>query len=296
MKIVYISAVPGHGASTVNMIITALMVSFRNRYRSILFQCGDKLESLDRYLLGKRQKAAVNMVSEKEFPFYYGKGLDILLKKVSIGRQIQRDEKSLLDCCIEIVPKDCYMLPSSTKRNPILYYNQMNMYISDIMSWCNREFDITFVDNSAGDYELYSRINEEADLIVINTSQNICEFQYAAELRQRLGRKRCVLLLGRYEAGCDDTIESLRHRFGLNRKNVFAICYDKNFLNALLTGNGVEYIKMCAGRLGGGDGKRAKSIREALFSYDDNFIKSLGEAYNGILEYVEALYANENKI
>lgn len=296
MKIVYISAVPGHGAATANMVITALMLSFRRHYRGILFQCGDKFDGLDRYLLGGNQNIAVNMVSEQEFPFYYGKGLDILLKRVSMGRQIQRDEKALLDCCIELIPKTCYMLPSSTKRNPILYYEQMNMYINDIMSWCGRESDITFIDNSAGDYELYSRVNDEADLIVINSSQDEAEFKQAVNLCRRFGKKKCIILIGRYEPQCGETVENLRHRFRLGKNDVFAICYDKNFLNALLMGNCTEYIRMCSKRLDGSDNKRVKSIRQALFTYDDSFLKSLDETYNGILGYVEALGKDEREI
>lgn len=283
MKVVYVGALPGHGATTTNMIVTAAMFSFNNHYRSVLFQCGDKSDFLDRYLLGQNRNATVNMVSEQEFPFYYGKGLDTLLKKVSIGRQIQRDEKALLSCCVEIIPGDCYLVPSSTRKNPIFYYNQMNMYIRDIVSWCNREFDITFIDNNSGDVELYSRINDEADLIVINTSQNEAAFEKASELFHRFGKNRSLIIVGRYENECDSTLERLRHRFGIGKDRLYSICYDKKFLNALLAGNTVDYIRSCNDKL------NQKKVRY----YDDRFIRSLDSVYSGLLSCLEAVYAKK---
>lgn len=283
MKVAYVGALPGHGATTTNMIITAAMLSFNNHYRSVLFQCGDKADFLDQYLLGQNHNAAVNMVGEQEFPFYYGKGLDTLLKKVSIGKQIQRDEKALLSCCVEVIHGDCYFIPSSTKRNPFFYYNQMNRYIRDIVSWCNREFDITFIDNNSSDAELYSRVNDEADLVVINTSQNETAFGKAAELFHRTGRKKSLIMVGRYDNQCDSTVERLRHRFGLGKDTVYSICYDKKFLNALLSGSCIDYVRSCNDKL------NQKKVKY----YDDSFIKSLEAAYTGILSHMEALYAKK---
>lgn len=283
MKVAFVGALPGHGATTTNMIITAAMLAFNNHYRSVLFQCGDRTDFIDQYLLGHHENATINMVSEQEFPFYYGKGIDTLLKKVSIGRQIQRDEKGLLSCCIEVIPKDCYFLPSSTKRNPFFYYNQMNRYISDIVSWCNREFDITFIDNNSTDAELYARVNDEADLVIVNTSQDEVAFTRATQIRQIVGKKRCLILVGRYEDECDSTVERLRHRFGLGKDVVYSICYDKKFLNALLTGKAMEHLKLCNDRL------NQKKVKY----YDDTFMKSLEAAYTGILNHLEALYVKK---
>lgn len=281
MKIAYVGALPGHGATTTNMIITATMLAINNHYRSVLFQCGDKTDFLDQYLLGQNHNATINMVSEQEFPFYYGKGLDTLLKKVSIGRQIKRDLKSLLSCCVEVIPKDCYFVPSSTKKNPYFYYNQMNRYISDILSWCNREFDITFIDNNSSDSELFARINEEADIVVINTSQDETAFAKAVDLRHRIGGKKSIILVGRYENECDSNVERLRHRFGLSKSDVYTISYDRKFMSALLAGNSVDYIKSCNDKL------NQKKVKY----YDDSFMKSLNCLYEGILMSVEAVYA-----
>lgn len=283
MKVAYVGALPGHGATTANMIITATMMALNNHFRSVLFQCGNKSDYLDQYLLGQNHNATANMVSEQEFPFYYGKGLDTLLKKVSIGRQVARDEKSLKSCCIEVIRGNCFIVPSSTKRNPYFFYNQMNRYISDVLSWCNREFDITFVDNNSTDAELYTRVNEEADFVVINTSQDETSFGKAVELRNRIGKRKSVILVGRYEDECDVTLERLRHHFSLGKSDVFSIAYDKKFLNSLLTGNPVDYIKSCNEKL---NQKKVKF-------YDDMFIKSINVATAGILAAIEACNAGQ---
>ncbi len=134
MKVVYLSAIPGHGAATSNMIIMAMMTSLNTGYRSLMFQCGDSYDNLDRYLLGYGSSTNPAMVSEREFPFYYGKGIDAILKKVSIGREAQRDKKAFMACCADSGVRNSYFLPSPLRKNPRLYYSQMNTYIHDIMS------------------------------------------------------------------------------------------------------------------------------------------------------------------
>lgn len=286
MKVVYLSAVRGHGAATSNMIIMALMAALNNRYKSILFQCGEESSGLDQYLLGSGKETVRDRVSELEYPFYYGKGIDALLKKAGVGREIQRDRKSLTDCCYEVIPGDCFLLPSTTRKNRTLYHSQMNAYIYDILSWCDREFDFTFIDNKTENQELFNRVNGEADLIVINTSQAMQDFRQAVYMKKALGSKPSIIVIGRYETRCQDNYERLRRQFKLRREEVFAVRYDKDFLNAMLTGYCAEYMRLCHAQLDEAAGA-IRNIRNTLFEYNEQFSRSVQKYTEGVIKKVQ---------
>lgn len=284
MKVVFLSAVPGHGATTSNMIITSVMLAVGNRYQSVLFQSGESLCGVDQYLLG--ESVSNNMVSELDYPFFYGKGIDALIKKVSAGKSINRDKKSILSCCMKILEEGCYLLPTTTRKNRALYNQQMNMYVQDLISWCNREFDIIFIDNKQDNQELYNRINEEADLIVINTNQSHQNFERAVRIKDSLVNKKCVIVLGKYEPQCSDNYEKLRKMYRLSSEEMLTVRYDRNFLNALMTGNAVSYIKECqTSAISIKSGIRA--MRGDSYRSSETFAKSIRNFSQGFLKIME---------
>ena len=178
MNIVFWSPVKGHGASSSNMACIAMMSSFRYCYKTLSFQTG-----FDTYknLLFADKYNEVDMVSE-EFSHYMKRGLDGVFTDIHME---SFTKESIGEYSEEIIKGLGYTLLPMKDTTRMLLKEKMKNYIEKLLTLCEQAYDITFIDIGTDIDEVSECIFKNAQVCVVNVSQNPELVMYAkTQLKQ----------------------------------------------------------------------------------------------------------------
>ena len=162
-------------------------------------QVGDlrqKLESVPLY----------SMVRE-ESSYYALDGLDYLLWQ---EKNQKLNEQTLQESMVPVVADWMYYVPQGERRKPRIYSDELKESMCHILAQVEKLSDLTFIDCGNGEDELSASLLQQADVVVVNFSQERHSLDHYFEERHSYQGK-ALYLVNHYQQ------ESVYNKKNLNR-------------------------------------------------------------------------------
>lgn len=203
------------------MLAIALMNEILFQRKSILLQTQYTLNRLELSLLKQEQRAQM-----EEVP----RGMNALIKSILAGTGTR---EMLMNCCVSLKNHKIDFLPGPYNKSREVYEEEMDATITEILYLAEQCCEYLYVDSGVSKNPNSMKVLEEADLIVMNLSQNkrILDDLLNHSL---LRNKNICYLIGNYDPKSQYNKTYLfRNYKKLNKENTFFIPYNTEFRDAV---------------------------------------------------------------
>jgi cellulose biosynthesis protein BcsQ len=260
LKIAFWSNVHGQAGTTSNLLAIAIICALQYKLKTMVTQTHFNLNNLTAGMVSDREQF------QKEFLMEIG--IDALTRSI---KSAPLDYEIIENSTISFLKKRLNLLPGTAKMNREIYEIDTLKAITGILRTVEMLYDIVFIDANSGKNQLTNKILEEADLIVVNLSQNknmIEEFK----LNYKFPKKKVFYLFGHYDTNSRYNINNLKQSYNwLNSKNTAVIPYNTEYMDALSDGQAIAYM--------------LKNIESEKNDSNGYFIKEVKAAASKLLKY-----------
>ncbi|MDF2539268.1 MAG: hypothetical protein K0S76_2289 [Herbinix sp.] len=236
MIIAFWSPIHGQAGTTSNILTTAMIAGLFYKKKSLLTQTHFNFNNLEAPLVGS------NLKNTSSNDFFRDVGLDALIRSFKAAKL----NKEILDnCCISFPNMNVSLLPGTSKRNKESFEFDMDMVLINLLRTVETMTDLLFVDISSGNNALSFKIITEADLTVINLSQNVGIIDsYFQTFENQIPGKH-FFLFGNYDDNSKYNINNIRRRYlkFITPLNSGVIPYNTAFLDAQCDGRVTDYFR-----------------------------------------------------
>ncbi len=228
MKVAFWSPVPGQAGTTGNMLAAAVMSCLILKKNILLLQNHFRDKSLEKAVLGK----AAGM------DLFENIGLDSLSRNIKIS-ELSKDIIS--NSSISLYNNRIHIIPGTTRENKYLFETELSLTFTAILNSVNKFYDIVFMDLVSGPAEMSKRSKEEADLIVVNLSQNknMIDDYFS---RYHLPEEKTVYLIGKYNDKSRYNLTNLERSYHSLKNKTGVIPYNVDFMDAMIGGKLMSYL------------------------------------------------------
>lgn len=220
MKIVFWSNVHGQSGTSSNMLAVAMMNDLMYGNRSILLQTQFEMNQLEIPLLSESKREQIRN---------YNIGVDRLIQGIRSGMNAKQ---LLTSSCITLSKQCIDFLPSTNSKYREIYEKEIKDNFKEILALAEACYELVFIDASAGMNEFIEMVWEEADLIIVNLSQNkrVLEDFF---LRYEINYEKMLFLIGNYDANSEWNVKNILKRIKNMKKEItFTIPYNTQFRDA----------------------------------------------------------------
>ena len=235
MKIVYWSPIHGQAGTTSNIIITALITGMEHRRTGLLTQTHFNFNNLEAPFVGSNAKN----VTSKEF--FRDVGIDLLIRNFKAEKL---DKERIDNCCISLPQTNLSLLPGTSKHNRDSYEYEVDTVILNLLRTVEGFTNIIFLDVSSGNNETSMKIIADANLTVVNLSQNISIIDSYFEEYHKLLNSKVFFLFGNYDCNSKYNINNIRRRYKeITKNNSGVIPYNTAYLDAQCDGKVLDFVR-----------------------------------------------------
>ncbi len=264
MKIVFWSPMHGQAGTTSNILAVALIAGIKYGKKAVLTQTQFNLNNLEAPIIG------ANPHSKDSKDYFREVGLDTLIRCFKASKL---DLETLTNCCIAIENTNILLLPGTTKSIKEAFEHELEMVTTNLLHSVEDLCQIVFIDICSGENGLSKKIMEEADLVVVNLSQNISIIDQFLKQYEYHMPKKVFYLFGRYDCNSKYNINNIRRKYHkyITSNNSGVIPYHTGYMDAQIDGRVVEYIR--------------SKINDTKKDYSYYFIKKTKRSTEKILKY-----------
>ncbi len=251
MKIAFWSPIPGQSGTTSNLLASAVMSSVILKKSIFILHNHFSDYSLEKAVIGKNAGPGL----------FENIGLDSLLRSTKIP---DLSESTIDDSVISLFNNRLHMLPGTTKEYRDQFESEMLERIPAIVNSVNKYYNLVFMDLVPG-YGIQSQILlENADLIVVNLTQDVNSIDnYFA--KYHFPKEKVVYIIGRYNKNSRYNINNLERSYHSIRHKTAVIPYNVEFMDSVLDGKLIPYIiKNHAGGRGEDNLYFIKKLKQAV--------------------------------
>jgi cellulose biosynthesis protein BcsQ len=171
--------------------------------------------------------------------YFMDVGIDALTRNI---KSSPLDREIIENCTISFLNKQLNLLPGTAKMNKEVYENDISRTITGILRAVALYYDLVFIDTNSGKNELSMKILEDADLIVVNLSQNISVIDEYV-LNYKFSNKKIFYIIGNYDCNSRYNSKNIFKSFHwLKEKNTAVIPYNTEYMDARSDGQVIQYI------------------------------------------------------
>lgn len=233
MKIVFWSPVHGQTGMTSNILVLSLLSAIFYKKSCLVTQTHFNYNNLEAPLIERNSKPASD--------YFMDVGIDALVRNFKSGRL---DWEQVENCCISLTNTRLSLLPGTTKANRESFDYAIGMVIPRVFVAMDPFYDCMFIDTNPGMKDLSIRLMQEADLTVINLSQNLEIVNLYFQHYDKLIPGRKFFLFGAYDANSKYNINNIRKRYAsITKSNSGVIPYNTAFKDAQVDSRLIEFIK-----------------------------------------------------
>lgn len=222
MKIVFWSPYRGKGATTSNLLLTALNIAYNGRLRSCIIStdCKDRIQSS--FLSREDEEFMLNAAS--------GFGIGALLRDVK-GDLLS--EENLSDAALDIAgSKKLSLYISAALSDPKVIATSLDHSWEPLSDALSRHFPLVFIDTKGGFTQFNQKVLATADLIVICLNQDKQVIDSVFE-QCDFTNKNYMFIMGNYDKKINCSIQNLRnHHKEVTIKNSAEILHFADFADA----------------------------------------------------------------
>lgn len=231
MKIAFWSNMHGQTGTTSNLLAIAVMSTLQFKSRNMVTQTHFNLNNLEAPLVSTSNSIA------KEY--FLDIGIDALARGI---KSSPLDGEIIENCSISLLNRRLNLLPGTAKNNRDIYESDMSRTITGILQAAVNYYDIVFIDTNSGKNELTMKILQNADLIIVNLSQNKSIIEdYAANYQ--FDHRKIFYLLGNYDNISKYNLKNIRKTYRwLNSRNTAIIPYNTEYMDAQSDGQVISFL------------------------------------------------------
>ncbi|MHB8129835.1 MAG: hypothetical protein ACYDEX_12630 [Mobilitalea sp.] len=233
---IFWAPVHGQAATTSNAIATSLMAGMGFKKKVMLTQTHFNYNNLEAPLVGHNSSNSAH----KEY--FRDVGLDAIIRCFKAAKI---DRSTLENCCISLPNSNMLLLPGTSKSIRESFDYEMEAVMLGLLRAIEEVQGLVFVDISSGDNPLSKKLIANADLVVVNLSQNMGITDLYFEMFKDMMPKNIFYLFGNYDCKSKYNISNIRRKYHkyITATNSGVIPNNTAYLDAQCDGNVVEFIR-----------------------------------------------------
>ena len=236
MKILYWSPVHGQAGTTSNILASSLIAGMEYKKKVLLTQTHFNYNNLEAPIVGSNS-------SNKALRNYFREvGIDALVRCYKAARL---DFETIENCCISLENTNMMLLPGTLKSNRESFEYEMENVMLGLLRAIENVCGLVMVDISSGSNNLSKNLILDADLTIVNLSQNMTVSDlYFNSFAEKMTDK-VFYLFGSYDCKSKYNISNIRRKYPkvIKSNNSGVIPYCTGFLDAQCDGRVVEFIR-----------------------------------------------------
>lgn len=225
-----------------NTLAVSCILGLQSRKKTLITHTHYEHNNLEAPLIGMN----ANEFSEKQIKdLFIDVGIDALIRNFK-AESLQQE--IIESCCISFPNTNILLLPGSTQKNKSFFQHNVENMIPTLIGKMEPFFDVIVTDVISGRNELSFQLMEQADLVVVNLSQNIKLIeQYFTLFHKDISdiSKRIFFLFGNYNDNSKYNIHNIRRKYHkyFNHRNSGVIPSSCLFLDAQNDNRLIEFIQ-----------------------------------------------------
>jgi hypothetical protein len=227
----------GQAGTTSNILATSLISGIYFRKKLVLTQTQLNFNNLEAPLVG------ANSYDESSKNFFREVGIDTIIRCFKAAKL---DKETVDNCCISLDNTNMLLLPGSSKTNKETFDHEMETVMSNLLKAIETVYGLIFIDISSGQNPLSLKLVVEADLVVVNLSQNMNKTnEYFMKYADSMPTEKLFYLFGKYDCKSKFNINNIRRKYHkyITPANSGVIPYNTGYLDSQVDGNTVDYIR-----------------------------------------------------
>ncbi len=224
------SSIHGQSGTTSNMIAIAALSAMEQDFKCLLMQTHFKMNSLEAYLIGSRESSR---------DIFVDIGIDGLARSIKLE---PLNEQIIDNYTIPLWNKKLTLLPGTTIDNNDMFRYDMAKTIGKIIKEANKYYDFIFIDSNSGSDEISKLVLSQADLVVVNLSQNKSVLDHYFS-NWKFKDHNLMYLIGSYNRNSSYNLHNLKALYKQFRKTPLGVIpYNTGFMDSLSGGCVLRYI------------------------------------------------------
>lgn len=217
---------------SINMIAAALAIIQLRKKQVILVESG-----FGRHIVQNAVDKRVETMVREPFAYAEAEGMDYLLKR---SQYQQLNESNVKEGVVFVTEKLGYV-PSAMRKNRILYEEEFCAECQNILKMLDQTVDFVMVDCTNVAEQIRRRVEEKAQLIIVNVSQSermLDEYFSTPELF----RGKAMYCIGNYirEEPCN--LKNIQRLYRIENQNIGVLPYNTEFLSSLNRGKVLQFF------------------------------------------------------
>lgn len=234
MKIAFWSNSPGKSGVTGNLTCISIVSAMYQESEMVLFENHVNINNLGSTFLNQN---SYDRLQEKSV-YFVENGLGRILS--FCDRKDLVNEGMIYRTCFSVFNQRVFYLPTGGMNPDLLEYRLKN-HAGEVMNLLEQFYATVCIDLSSSSLESSREILKEADLVVVNLSQNNQQLSHFFRNYSEI-REKAFYVIGNYDAQSVITKRSIVERFGLSGSMVGTIPYNRRFADALTKGRVIPFL------------------------------------------------------
>lgn len=234
MKVAFWSNIEGKNGVTSNLACISVMSALKYRLKSVILENHYNINNIENAFTSIQ----TNQYVREENYYFNHLGLDSLMKR--LNSKI-RDEQIIKKASIGFFNNNIFYIPhSQIKSKEVLEY-ELNQVIMPLLLQTEEFSNLVFIDTINSNNITSKVILDEADLVVVNLSQDSIIINHFFENYSSLLSKS-VFIIGSYNHNSRYNLKNIQRKYRIKNENIAVIPYNIELKDALSEGNVIEFI------------------------------------------------------
>lgn len=236
MKVAFWSNVRGKSCVTSNLACISILSALNHPgRRMIVFENHQNIINLESTYAHVGAGSVVN----EPVRYFVEMGIGKVFQYVEEGGDIP--EEKLLRCARDFLGRQLLYLPAGNAKNAEFFEYQMSRDCLQAMDFLEQYGKMVIVDTSAAPLESSRRILKEADLVVVNLSQNDHMLSHFFRNYTDI-RKKAFYIIGNYEKSASLSKSEIAKKYFLEEEKIGYIPHNIFFQDAISSGNVIPFL------------------------------------------------------
>lgn len=228
MKLLFCSPYSGQVGTTANLSAIATSLALNYRFKLFLMQAQYEKNYLDHGFLGERKKELE--VQEN--------GIDSLVRMI----KSEPITKEMIDSCsVNLYQNRLHLLPGTAQNNLAMYETVIQPMLIYCMNAIQTHYDVICVDLGRVTDWKRNRMLDQADVVVLNLSQNHCVLEDSFWMN--LGYQHKIFyVIGNYDPVSKYNLNYIHKKYKVPLRRIGVLPYNSMFRDACSDGNIVKLM------------------------------------------------------
>lgn len=237
MKVAFWSNARGKSCVTSNLACISVLSTLRcPGQRTIVFENHQNIINLGSTYLRPRSS---NLIVNENTEYHVDAGLGKILQMVENGRKIQ-EEQFFLNTK-DYLGKQLFYLPSGDIKNADVLEYRIARDCVRTLQLLEQFGELVLVDTSAAPLESSRKILQEADIVVVNLSQNQQMLSHFFRNYSDI-RKKAFYLIGDYDVNSEWDKRAIMRTYGIQGNRIGTIPHNSLFADAVSDGQLIPFL------------------------------------------------------